>query len=528
VNLHAPAPKGDIIVLKVGSASLSADDCKLLKLSNICSLVECICSLKQRGFQVILVTSGAVAVGCQRLGLAGRPESLITKQAVAAIGQSRLMRVYDDLFSAMSQPIAQVLLTRDNLRQRHHYVNALNTLTELLRLGVVPIINENDTVAIDELKVGDNDNLSALVASLVQAKWLFLLTDVAGLYDCDPRSNPRATLLHTVTDIGNLHVSLGSSGSLGTGGMTTKLAAAEIATAAGVHTGILRATELDNIARMMSGELVGTHFTPSAHPLKSHKKFIAHGLRPEGAIVLDQGASDSIVNKKSLFSAGVVGVQGNFAAGASVRLLRQPTMGDAAAPLATNATPAAPASGDESKSARRKKGSPVAAAAPAAGSDAAAPPASSPSSSVGSRGRVWSASEVSGLSELGVCVISYSSDEVLKLAGHHSADFAAILGYEGPSELASRTNIAVHTKATVAAAAAAAATAGGASVPSLPTKPAASVASSATPNAAASSSVSIPPPTLKPSGHKQQQGKSGGTNGSAVPAAAAAVVSSAK
>jgi glutamate 5-kinase len=259
-------------VLKVGSASLSADDCKLLHLSNICNLVETICQLKQRGYQVILVTSGAVAVGCQRMGLTARPKAVVTKQAIAAIGQSRLMRVYDDLFSAMSQPIAQVLLTRENLSKHHHYVNALNTIRELLRLEVVPVINENDTVAIDELRYGDNDTLSARVASLVQAKWLFLLTDVSGLYDCDPRSNPNAKIVHVVKEIDELNVSLGESGSIGTGGMTTKLVAASIATAAGVHTGIIKSTSLGDIEGMMAGKMVGTHFLPSSSPLKAHKK----------------------------------------------------------------------------------------------------------------------------------------------------------------------------------------------------------------------------------------------------------------
>lgn len=278
-------------MLKIGSASLSADDCKLLKLSNICALVETVCMLRQRGYQVVLVTSGAVAVGCQRLGLPGRPASLVTKQAVAAVGQGRLMRVYDDLFSAMSQPIAQVLLTRENLqRQHHHYVNTHATLRELLRLGIVPIVNENDTVAVEELKLGDNDTLSALVASLLQAKWLFLLTDVDGLYDSDPRTNPHAKIMHTVADISALDVSLGAPGtSIGTGGMTTKLVAARIATAAGVHTGILRSTRLEHIGAMMAGDKVGTHFLPVENPLKTqNKRFIAHGLKPEGAIILGQ------------------------------------------------------------------------------------------------------------------------------------------------------------------------------------------------------------------------------------------------
>ena len=341
------------------------------------------------------------------------------------------MRVYDDLFSAMSQPIAQVLLTRENLSAHHHYVNALNTFRELLRMGIVPVVNENDVVSVSELKVGDNDTLSALVASLVQARWLFLLTDVAGLYDSDPRSNPGAKIVHTVQEIGDLRVSLGSSGSIGTGGMTTKLVAAGIATAAGVHTGIIKSTELANIERMMRGELVGTHFLPVANPLKSHKKWIAHGLKPEGAIVLDAGASDAIVVRHtSLFSAGVVGVQGKFAAGASVRLLRADGKDAAAAPStpskhggkknATVATPSSPS--------------------PSSAQDASPAPLPPP------RGRVYSAAECASLVELGVCVVNFEADEVLRLSGQHSREFARILGYDAPAELASRENLVITFK----------------------------------------------------------------------------------
>jgi len=504
-------------VLKVGSASLTSEDCKLLKLSTMCALVECICTLKQRGYQVVLVTSGAVAFGCQRMGLPGRPPSMVTKQAVAAIGQSRLMRVYDDLFSALNQPIAQVLLTRENMRLQHHYRNALNTLTELLRLGVVPIINENDTVSQDEIRIGDNDSLSAMVASLVQAKWLFLLTDVDGLYDCDPRDNPQATLLHTVSDIGSLRVSLGSSGAIGTGGMTTKLTAASIASAAGVHTGIIRTTSLHHIGQMMAGERVGTHFLPSSQPLKSHKRFIAHGLKPEGAIVLDNGASDSILQKHSLFSAGVVGVQGTFAAGTSVRLLRQPAQqhpqGGAAVPVndaqQTGAMP-------ESRDGRRKKGSTAGASSSAA------------TATAGSRARVWSVSDVSGLSELGVCLINYSADEVLRLAGHHSTEFADILGYEGPSELANRDNIALTAKTTHGHAAAAAPGAAGSNnsangptaMPVTPVKQTAPAAPASAGKVAASVSSPGAAAVKSPGTKQQEQPKDTGANKAAAAAEA--------
>lgn len=396
-----PVSEQEIIVLKVGSASLSADDCSLLHLSNICNLVETICALRKEGYQVILVTSGAVAVGCQRLGLKSRPQRVITKQVVAAIGQSRLMRVYDDLFSAMSQPIAQLLLTRDNLSRRQHYLHALNTFRELLRMGVVPIVNENDTVAVEELRLGDNDTLSARVASLVQAKWLFLLTDVDGLYDSDPRSNPDAKIVHTVKDLAELKVSLGEAGAVGTGGMGTKLTAARIATQAGVHTGIIESTKLHHIRAMMKGEAVGTHFLPSAKPLSAHKKWIAHGLAPRsGAVILDAGAAKALKQKKSLFAKGVPGVTGNWAAGDSVRLLQMEEDRDAGLESDTSVS-----------------------------SGAHTP-------------RVFPDTLLPSLKPVGVAVLNYSSTELSLLAGHHSSEYASLLGYETQTpEVAHRENI---------------------------------------------------------------------------------------
>lgn len=397
-----PVSEQEIIVLKVGSASLSADDCSLLHLSNICTLVETICELRKEGFQVILVTSGAVAVGCQRLGLKSRPQRVITKQVVAAIGQSRLMRVYDDLFSAMSQPIAQLLLTRDNLSRRQHYLHALNTFRELLRMGVVPIVNENDTVAVEELRVGDNDTLSARVASLVQAKWLFLLTDVDGLYDSDPRSNPDAKIVHTVKDLAELKVSLGEAGAVGTGGMATKLTAARIATQAGVHTGIIKSTNLEHIRAMMRGEDVGTHFLPADKPLSAHKKWIAHGLAPRsGAVILDPGAAKALKQKKSLFAKGVPGVAGNWAAGDSVRLLQM----------------------EEERE--------------LAGMESDTSVSSGPHTP-----RVFPETLLPSLKPVGVAVLNYSSTELSLLAGHHSSEYSSVLGYETQTpEVAHRENI---------------------------------------------------------------------------------------
>lgn len=175
------------IVVKIGTSSLTQPETGQLALSTIATLAETLSQLRRMDYRLILVSSGAVGVGCARLGLTERPKAIALKQAVAAVGQGRLMRIYDDLFTTLQQPIAQVLLTRSDLVQRSRYLNVSNTFGELLGLGVIPIVNENDTVAVDELKFGDNDTLSALVASLVRADWLFLLTDVDRLYSADPR-----------------------------------------------------------------------------------------------------------------------------------------------------------------------------------------------------------------------------------------------------------------------------------------------------------------------------------------------------
>jgi glutamate 5-kinase len=290
----------------------------------VAKLVEYIVDLHSRNYRVILVTSGAVSIGCHTLNLKERPSDLVTKQAVAAVGQSRLMRIYDDMFSHFEQPIAQVLLSRENLNKRHHYENALNTFNKLLEMQIVPIVNENDTVAVEELRVGDNDTLSALVASLVGADYLFLLTDVDALYTADPRYVPDAKPIHEILDLDafeGLNIQIGDGGKWGTGGMITKIQAARIACSAGVTTCIIKSTSLDNIKKIMDGELVGTKFHPILHPVRGHKKWIAHGLRPSGSLVLDDGAVTAVIDKKSLFAVGVTDVLGDFQAQSSVMLV---------------------------------------------------------------------------------------------------------------------------------------------------------------------------------------------------------------
>lgn len=316
------------IVIKIGTSSLTQPATGSLALSTIASLVEIITHLCSCGHSVVLVSSGAVGVGCARLGLKERPRSITLKQAVAAVGQGRLMRVYDDLFTTLQQPIAQVLLTRTDLVQRSRYLNAYNTFKELLRLGVVPVVNENDTVATEELKFGDNDTLSALVASLIEADWLFILTDVDRLYSADPRQFPDAQPIHIVQrldELETLQVKPGNSGSgWGTGGMATKIEAARIATSAGVRTVITAGKYPQNIEKILQGEPIGTQFEPQQRAEGARKRWIAHGLIPLGKLYLDDGAVAAICQAgKSLLAAGVIQVEGDFQASDAVQLCDQ-------------------------------------------------------------------------------------------------------------------------------------------------------------------------------------------------------------
>jgi len=306
-----------VIVVKIGTSSLTRPETGVLALATIATLVEELSQLQSLGYGVVLVSSGAVGVGCARLGLTDRPRSIALKQAVAAVGQGRLMRIYDDFFTSINQPIAQVLLTRGDLMQRSRYVNAYQTFQELLRLGVIPIVNENDTVAVEELKFGDNDTLSARVASLVGADWLFLLTDVDRLYSDDPRSNPEAQPIDWVqnlADLDALQVQTGKAGSQwGTGGMVTKLEAARIATQSGVRTVITEGKTPQNLRRILEGEALGTHFAAQAGAITARKRWIAHGAIPAGTLYLDGGAVEALRHGgKSLLAAGIVAVEGEF------------------------------------------------------------------------------------------------------------------------------------------------------------------------------------------------------------------------
>ena len=275
--------------------------------------MEGIRELKDSGYNVVLVSSGAVGVGCQRLGLENRPCEVAKKQALAAVGQVHLMRYYDDLFSALGMKCAQVLLTLDNLSNRSSYINARNTFQELLAYGAVPIVNENDTVAIDLLKIGDNDTLSAQVAILVGAQWLFLMTDVDALYTSNPNSDPDARAIHSVPSISKLTVDTSTQGTQwGTGGMATKLTAARMATAAGCRMVICHYSEPKNVIKILNGEQIGTIFDPLEQPLKGRKRWIL-AVPVRGRIFLNFGAVKALRDhRKSLFPAGIIKTDGDF------------------------------------------------------------------------------------------------------------------------------------------------------------------------------------------------------------------------
>lgn len=310
------------LVVKVGSAVLSKGDIALHQptLQRICRELVW---LRKEGYQVVLVSSGAILAGMGRLGLTERPGSIPLKQAAAAVGQSLLMRHYEEAFAPYGQKLGQLLLTQEDFRSRHRYLNARNTLFTLLHLGVLPVINENDTVAVEEIRFGDNDHLSALVATLLGADLLVILTDLDGLYTADPRKDPNAKLVHEMPRrFAALHVWADESGTgLGTGGMITKVKAARAAAAAGVRTIIANGLVDGILERIVRGEAVGTVFQASASRMPGRKRWLAFATARAGRITVDAGAREALIrNGKSLLASGVVSVDGAFEGGDVVSL----------------------------------------------------------------------------------------------------------------------------------------------------------------------------------------------------------------
>jgi glutamate 5-kinase len=278
----------------------------------------------REGREVVLVSSGAIATGMARLALTARPRSIPEKQAAAAVGQSALMWHYEHAFKRHGLPVGQVLLTAHDIADRARYLNARNTLLALLKFGVLPVVNENDTVAVEEIKVGDNDNLSALVASLIDADLLVVLTDVDGLYTSDPAKDPAATKLDAVETITEEIERLvwDGAGAGSVGGMATKLQAAQKAAAAGVPMVIASGRKQGVLARILKGESVGTYFAPKADRLAARKRWIAFAVAPQGRLTVDAGAQQALTEQgKSLLPSGVAKVEGDFAAGEVVALV---------------------------------------------------------------------------------------------------------------------------------------------------------------------------------------------------------------
>ena len=302
------------IVVKVGSSILASVD-KGLHYEVFSRLTKEISDLKRQGCEIVLVSSGAIAAGMEKLGYKIRPQDITQKQATAAVGQTRLMNIYEDYFSRYQQMVAQVLLTHDDLSHRRRFLNARNTLLTLLGLGIIPIINENDTVAVDEIKFGDNDNLSALITNLIGADLLIILTDIDGLCDSDPRVNPNAKCIFLVEDIDrDTNGIVGQTkNEMSVGGMISKIEAARKASRFGIPTVVARGTKDGILHQILKGKETGTLILPKGAALSSRKHWIAFNPRPKGDLIVDEGAKKAVVQRgKSLLPSGVVRIKGSF------------------------------------------------------------------------------------------------------------------------------------------------------------------------------------------------------------------------
>ena len=307
-------------VVKIGTSLLRGETAATIE-----GYARCFAAAMARGDQVVLVTSGAVGLGCQKLAMSSRPDTVVALQAAAAIGQGVLMALYERAMARHGCSVAQVLLTRSDLVDRRRYQNASGTLRQLLSWGVLPVINENDALSTAELRFGDNDTLSALVAAAVEAQQLILLTDVDRLYSSDPRVDADAEPISDVRhprDLDQLEQGAGDGGRWGTGGMTTKLAAARIATASGITVQLADGRNPSRLEALLQGERGGTVFHPHPEPLGNRRSWLAHVLRPEGELQLDAGACDALKHRgASLLLVGVTAVRGDFAANQPVQLL---------------------------------------------------------------------------------------------------------------------------------------------------------------------------------------------------------------
>lgn len=307
------------IVVKVGSALVTNNGAGLDE-TFILAIAKQISVIHQSARQVILVSSGAIAAGLKRLGWTKRPNAIHALQAAAAVGQMGLAQSYETVFSQHGLKTAQILLTHDDLADRRRYLNAKSTLTTLLELDVIPIINENDTVVTEEIRFGDNDTLGALVANLIEADLLIILTDQKGLYSADPRQQPDATLITDgdAEDKSFEAMAGGAGSSISKGGMITKIRAAQRAAKSGAHTLIVSGRETNSLVRAANGESIGTFLQANTSPLAARKQWLADHLRFAGAVVLDEGAVSALKSGKSLLPIGVREIRGEFERGAAI------------------------------------------------------------------------------------------------------------------------------------------------------------------------------------------------------------------
>ncbi|KIW05913.1 glutamate 5-kinase [Verruconis gallopava] len=482
------------VVIKLGTSSIVSESTHEPLLSILSVIVETTIKLLKDGHRVVIVSSGAIGVALRRMDLPKRPKHLPQVQALAAIGQCRLMSLWDQLFGHMRQPVAQILLTRNDIADRTHWQNAQNTMIALMDMGVVPIVNENDTISVTEIKFGDNDTLSAITAGMVHADYLFLMTDVDCLYDKNPRQFPDAKPIEVVEDIAELDADVSSKGSaLGTGGMSTKIVAARLATSAGVTTvitksdkpgnirSIIKYVETQKMARRGTGNLGGsgtmtpaqeallnnslspsanstwsaadpptsipadaiatpttnsnspaldatvvpplhTRFIPDPHPIRDRYFWLLHGLRPHGAIYIDEGAHKAIADKAGLLPVGVVDVSGTFAQQEAVaifvvkRITSPPTGVQSSSTTTPSMTTRPPYKSHTSSSSLSKSTEDLGTVTPP----------------------TWEGEPL----EVGRALVNYSAAEIKRIKGLQATEIAGVLGYADSEYVALRENIA--------------------------------------------------------------------------------------
>ncbi|KAF3022410.1 hypothetical protein E8E14_005283 [Neopestalotiopsis sp. 37M] len=407
------------VVIKLGTSSIVDEKTHEPLLPILSLIVATAVKLRKDGHRVVIVSSGAIGVGLQRMNVEKRPKHLAQLQALAAIGQCRLISLWDQLFGYYSQPVAQILLTRNDIADVNTPPLQHTTVNELLEMGVIPIVNENDTLAVAEIKFGDNDTLSAITAAMAHADFLFLMTDVDCLYDKNPRTNPDAQPIQVIEDIDSIQADVSSAGSaLGTGGMGTKIVAAKLATSAGVTTVITRSSEPDNIHKIVryvqatkalapsddhtedplsssTASLAAldvaepplhTRFLPLSHPIRDRYFWLTHGLAPHGTIYIDEGCHRALADKAGLLPIGVVDVEGPFGQHEAVRLVV----------VERRAEP-------------------------------------------GPDGKMWEGTPT----EVGRALVNYAMPEIARIKGHRSSKIESLLGYADSQYVADRDYISL-------------------------------------------------------------------------------------